>query len=261
MFILELQSVSKVFRRHNGLLAWNSSGTTSSLRAVDNISFTMPAGAVHVLVGPNGSGKTTLLKLISTILLPDSGRILVAGADAVRELNRVRRHVGFAIANERSFSQRLTVRENLEFFATFENVPRSERRERVHWAMGQTGVEEFEHTLAYQLSGGMYQRVGVARALLKRPSLLLLDEPTRSIDPGGAARFWRMVRNMADDGTAVLLATHSFEEALAVAHVIAVLRHGTLVAQQTVTGATTVESLRSFYFGELEEEPAYEGSR
>ncbi len=246
---LELLSVSKRFRRRTGFFR----RTAKEIHALEAVSLAVEAREVHVLVGPNGSGKTTLLKLVSTILLPDAGRILVAGTDTRTQADTVRRHVGFAIANERSFFPRLTVRENLEFFAALENVPRRERPERVRRAMDQTGVAECRDRLAYQLSSGMCQRVGVARALLKHPSVLLLDEPTRSVDPGGAAQFWQLVRDLAAAETAVLLATHNFEEALAVADSVAVLRRGVLVAQERVTASTRVEELRALYFHEAEE--------
>jgi ABC-2 type transport system ATP-binding protein len=252
MSALELHAVSKSFRRRSGLWPWSRREKSTSVRALDKVGLAVDAGEVHVLLGPNGSGKTTLLKIISTILLPDAGQVLVSGTDAEREPDRVRRQVGFAIANERSFFQRLTVRENLDFFATLENVPRRVRPERVSWAMEQAGVGAFADTLAYQLSSGMQQRAAVARALLKGPAVLLLDEPTRSIDPGRAVRFWELVRRLARSGTAVLLATHNFEEACAVGDVVGVLRRGALVAQQRVTAATSVESLRSFYFSEVE---------
>ncbi len=242
---LELLSVSKRFRRSGAQIC-----------ALDAISLAVQPGEVQVLVGPNGSGKTTLLKLVSTILLPDAGRVLVAGADTQVQEDIVRRHVGFAIANERSFFPRLTVRENLDFFAALDDVPRRERPERIRQALERTGAAEARDTPAYQLSSGMCQRVGVARALLKRPSVLLLDEPTRSVDSGGALHFFELVRDLASTGTAVLLATHNFEEAVGTGDAVAVLRRGRLVAQQRLAVTTTVHELRSLYFQETGENAA-----
>ncbi len=245
---LELLSVSKRFRRRAGFLR-----AGAEVCALDAVSLAVDEGEVCVLVGPNGSGKTTLLKLVSTVLLPDSGRILVGGVDTQLEPAAVRRQVGFAIASERSFYPRLTVRENLDFFAALEDVPRRDRAQRVRWALEQTETADAQDTPAYQLSSGTCQRVGVARALLKRPSLLLLDEPSRSVDARGAAQFRELVRDLADAGAAVLVTTHNFEEAIAIGDSVGVLHRGRLTARQALSTSTGIEGLRSLYFRETNE--------
>ncbi|HEV2717057.1 MAG TPA: ATP-binding cassette domain-containing protein, partial [Terriglobales bacterium] len=118
----------------------------------------------------------------------------------------------------------------------------------------QTGLLDAAHTLVMKFSSGMYQRLGIARALIKRPSVILLDEPTRSLDPASTARFWNLVRELAARGAAAILATHSFHEAIAVGDFVAVLHRGRLVAYCKI-GNTDVEDLRSLYFqttGELD---------
>ncbi len=249
---VEVQRVSKTFRP--GWTWWRGS-SRPLVRALRDVSLSVEAGAVRVLLGPNGSGKTTLLKILSTLLLPDAGQVRVCGADAAANPRQVRRNVGFAIASERSFFQRLTARENLEFFASLEEVPRRERAARIKWALEQAGIADAANTLAYKLSSGMYQRLGIARAILKQPSVLLLDEPTRSIDPGGAARFWELVRGVAAAGAGVVLATHNFEEAAAVADEVSVLRQGVLTSLG-VRSNTSVAELRQFYFQQVEPERA-----
>jgi len=251
-----LESVSKVFRHRPALFNWLGRERRGETRALDVVSLSVPAGRVLVLLGPNGSGKTSILKLVSTMLLPDSGRVLVEGADTLREGHRVRKHVGFAVASERSFFPRLSARENLNFFAALDDVPRKLRGEKIDEVLAQTGLLEAADTLVMKFSSGMYQRLGIARALIKEPSILLLDEPTRSLDPVSATHFWHLVRGLSERAAPVMLATHSFTEAVAVGHFVAVLYQGSLVGCGPLSSYTTVDELRSLYFettGELEE--------
>src|SRR5438128_12065831 len=175
-----LDSVTKGFRHRPALFNWLSRERSGETRALVDVSLRVQRGNVLVLLGPNGSGKTTTLKLISTMLLPDAGRVLVEGANTLKETDSVRRHVGFAVSTERSFFPRLSARENLDFFATLDDVPRSERTEKVDEVLALTGLTESADTLVMKFSSGMYQRLGMARALIKKPSVILLDEPTRS---------------------------------------------------------------------------------
>lgn len=243
-----LESVSKIFRHRPAFFNWIGRERSGETRALDNISLHLPAGQVLVLLGPNGSGKTTTLKLISTMLLPDHGRVLVGGFDTRSESDRVRRQVGFAVAAERSFFPRLSARENLDFFAALDELPHAERHCRIAALLERTGLRDVADTLVMKFSAGMYQRLAVARALLKRPSAVLLDEPTRSLDPGSASQFWRLARSLAESGAAVVLATHNFAEAAAAADAVAVLRHGVLAGYLKTCARTDVEELRSFYF-------------
>src|SRR6266567_670871 len=202
-------SVSKVFRQR----AFFSRAVNEETQALKNVSLEVAAGEVLGLLGPNGSGKSTTLKLISTVLLPDDGRVIVAGFDTRSHGQQVRRCVGFALASERSFFPRLTARENLEFFAALEDIPRRERPSRVESILNDMGLNDSAGRQVMKLSSGMYQRLGIARALIKRPSVLLLDEPTRSLDAAAASRLWKLVVELANIGMTILLATHNFEEA------------------------------------------------
>ena len=168
----------------------------------------------------------------------------------------MRARVGFAVAAERSFFPRLSARENLDFFAALDDIPRRSRAEQVEELLSRTGLHDAADTLVMKFSSGMYQRLGIARALIKKPTVVLLDEPTRSLDPGSAAQFWNLVRALPTQGASVLLATHNFNEAVAVGNRVAVLFKGSLAAERNLTGTVSVDELRSFYFqttGELEE--------
>ncbi len=252
-----LKSVHKNFRK--GFFSWRHA--EAETRALRGISLEVAAGEVFGLLGPNGSGKSTTLKLISTVLLPDAGRVLVGGADTRAMAQAVRRQGGFVLASERSFFPRLTARENLEFFATLEDVPKREVRARVESVLASVALQDAADKQVMKLSSGMYQRLGIARALIKRPSVLLLDEPTRSLDAAAASRLWKLVVELANIGMTILLATHNFEEAAQVCDRIAVLQQGQVLAVQRASNRST-EQLREFYLditGEQRQGPWPEG--
>ena len=250
------ESVRKVFRHRPALFNWLGREQRGETLALKDVSFSAASAEILALLGPNGSGKTTALKRSSTTLLPDAGAVRVGGFDARHDAGKVRRQVGIAVAAERSFFPRLSARENLEFFAALDEVSRSERAQRIQDVLRDTGLEEQADILVMKFSSGMYQRLGIARALVKRPSVLLLDEPTRSLDAGTTARFWATIRALARQQTTVLLATHNFAEAAAVADRLLLLHHGELLADRPVGDSESAEALRAFYFrmtGEIEE--------
>jgi ABC-2 type transport system ATP-binding protein len=256
-------SVKKRFRHRPALFNWLGRERGGATEALRGVSLEVPAGKALVLLGPNGSGKTTTLKLISTMLIPDEGSVSVCGADTLRDGGAVRRRVGFAVANERSFFPRLTARENLDFFAVLEDVPKVVRSSRIEEKLSLTGLAGAADTLVMKFSSGMYQRLGVARALLKNPEILLLDEPTRSLDPGSALRFWPFVRQLLSAGTTVVLATHNFQEAAAVGDRIAVLRLGEVRSEREFGRSASIEDIKSFYFnaiGDSGDVPTFEAA-
>jgi ABC-2 type transport system ATP-binding protein len=242
--MVRLESVTKIYCRRPSLLGALRSASASDTVALRDVSLDVAEGKVLALLGPNGSGKTTLLKLVCTMLLPDRGRVLVGGHDTARDEMAVRRLVGFAVASERSFFPRLTARENLEYFATLDDIPRPQRAARIAELLDLVGLADRRDAMAMQFSSGMYQRLGIARALLKQPRLLLLDEPTRSLDPESTAEFWTTLRGIVSgSGATVVLATHNLEEAAATADEVAILRHGRLVATEAVAGRRSAEQL------------------
>jgi ABC-2 type transport system ATP-binding protein len=143
-----LDSVTKRFRHRPALFNWLSREQSGETRALVEVSLQVQRGNVLVLLGPNGSGKTTTLKLISTMLLPDSGRVLIEGADTCLRAETVRKHVGFAVTNERSFFPRLSAHENLEFFAALDDVPRQVRTARIQAMLERTGLQDAANTLS-----------------------------------------------------------------------------------------------------------------
>jgi ABC-type multidrug transport system ATPase subunit len=146
------------------------------------------------------------------------------------------------------FSRDLRPARTWIFLRRWMTVPRRIRVEKVEVTLESVGLAEAADTLVMKFSSGMYQRLGIARALIKGPSVILLDEPTRSIDPGSAAHCWNLVRELPKQRSTVLLATHSFQEAVAVADYVAILSRGTVVSFRHISDSTSVEDLRSCYF-------------
>lgn len=239
------ESVHKLFR---GGGFWPFRSRTPETHALKGISLTVFPGEVLGLLGPNGSGKSTTLKLISTVLLPDHGKVIVSGFDTRKAGQAVRRRVGLALASERSFFPRLTVRENLEFFAALEDVPRRDIPSRITHVLSDVDLTQAADKQAMKLSSGMYQRLAIARALIKRPSVLLLDEPTRSLDAAATRDMWRLIKQLSRQGISIVLATHNFEEATTVCDRVALLHNGELIEEQQL-GNLMPEELRSLYLG------------
>lgn len=248
MNAIVIDSVRKHFRSRPPLWPWPRREQPGDTVALADVSLRVTRGTVTALLGPNGSGKTTLLKLISTMLLPDSGSIFVEGFNSRLQEQEVRKRLGFAVANERSFFPRLTARENLDYFAAFDEVPRRQRASRVLALLDTVGLLEHADKLVMNFSSGMYPRLGIARALLKTPSVVLMDEPSRSLDPGAAAHLWGLIRELAGQGTTVLVASHNFQETFAVADQIAILWQGRVCGECPLVKTSSPGRLREFYF-------------
>lgn len=246
MGIVRFQRVTKIFRHRPGLAGLFGNERGGETLALKEIDLDIAEGEIVALLGPNGSGKTTLLKLVSTMLLPDEGSVTVAGSDTGTQADQVKKAVGIAVANERSFYPRLTAIENLDFFGTLENIAKAERKSRIATLLEQVGLQDGANTLVMKFSSGMYQRLGVARALLKQPRVLLLDEPTRSLDPEGTSRLWEIMKATSERGTTVIVASHDFEEA-ALADRFCILDGGAL-KHCADTRNHSLQAIRSAYF-------------
>jgi ABC-2 type transport system ATP-binding protein len=199
--------------------------------ALLEVSLKVARGELLVIVGPNGSGKTTLLKILSCLILPTAGQLRVMGFDPIRQADRVKPFVGLVTGDKRSFYWRLSARENLLFFATLYGLKGPERRKRVDELIELLGIEGPERRVEV-LSGGMKQRLALARGLLGDPCLLLLDEPLRNLDPPTARNIQGFIRQelVGRRGKTVIYTTHSLPEAVAMADRVAVLNSGRLVA-------------------------------
>lgn len=203
--------------------------------SVSGVSFAVAPGEFFGLLGPNGAGKTTLFKLLSTAITPDAGTATVAGFDVVREPGEVRRRLTPVLANERSLNWRLSGRENLKLFAALYGIHGARARTRIDEVLAAVELSDVGEKMVANFSSGMKQRLSIARALISEPSILLLDEPTRSLDPVSARNFRTFLREdiAGRRGCTVLLATHSSDEALGLCDRVAVLNRGRLLATGT----------------------------
>ena len=187
--------------------------TFGSNRAVDGLNLQVRAGEMVGLVGPDGAGKTTAIRLLCGALNPTSGRISVAGYDLPKHVEQAREHIGY-LAQAFSLYGDLTVAENLEFFGEVFDMPLKERRERSQELLRFAGLEKFANRPAMALSGGMQKKLGLATALVHRPKVLLLDEPTGGVDPVAREEFWHLLIALLRGGSAVLVSTPYMDEAM-----------------------------------------------
>lgn len=220
-------------------------GRAPTVAVVDRVSVDVYSGEVFGLLGPNGAGKTTIFKVLSTMIAPDAGTARVAGFDVVRQAGDVRRVLASVPADERSLNWRLSARENLVLFAALQRVARTDTGPRVAWALQTVALADTGAKRVAEFSSGMRQRLLIARALLTRPKILLLDEPTRNLDPLSARELRQFLRDelVARYGCTILLATHNTDEAFTFCDRVAVLDRGRVLA----TGATNALSAQ---FGE-----------
>jgi ABC-2 type transport system ATP-binding protein len=203
------------------------------IEAVRGVSFAVAAGEVFGLLGPNGAGKTTTIRVLTTLLRPTHGRALVAGRDVSREGLAVRKAIGY-VPQAISIDGALTAAENLEFYGRVTGVPKSERRDRIAQAVDAMDVGSFLDRLGRTLSGGMVRRLEIATALLNRPDVLFLDEPTVGLDPTARRLVWERLELLREEaGTTLLVTTHQMDEAERQCQRIAIMDLGSLVAQGT----------------------------
>jgi ABC-2 type transport system ATP-binding protein len=202
-----------------------------TLEAVGGVSFAVAPGEVFGLLGPNGAGKTTTIRVLTTLLPPTSGRAIVAGYDVRSESLAVRASIGY-IPQAISVDGALTAYENLEFYGRVTGVPRRERRARIGEAIETMELQPMLERLARTLSGGMLRRLEIATALLNRPAVLFLDEPTVGLDPTARRIVWGRLRALREQaGTTILVTTHLMEEAERQCDRVGVIDRGRLVEQ------------------------------
>lgn len=202
----------------------------NSLKAVNEISFSVEKKEIFGLLGPNGAGKTTTIKMLTTLLPPTSGIGLVAGFDIHKQPAKVRRVVGY-VPQFISADGTLSGYENLLIFAKLYDIPAREREKRIHAALEFMGLENSASKLVREYSGGMVRRLEIAQSILHRPEVLFLDEPTIGLDPNARRIVWEHIRQLQKEfGTTILLTTHDMEEADSLCERVAIMNLGVIAS-------------------------------
>jgi len=196
--------------------------------AVDHVNFRIGRGEIMGFLGPNGAGKSTIIRILCGLLRPSAGLALVAGIDVAKDPERVRERIGY-MSQKFSLYRDLSVEENLRFFGGIYRVPRSELLERMRFAIDMAGLAGREKDLVGTLAGGWQQRLALGCAVLHRPPILFLDEPTSGVEPTSRRRFWDLIHTLAADGVSVLVSTHYMDEA-EYCHRAALINQGRIIA-------------------------------
>ena len=217
--------------------------------AVDGLSFQVRRGEIFGFLGPNGAGKTTTLRTITTIQRPTSGKVIIDGYDASVDYLEARKLIGIA-QQHIALDKDLTVRQNIKQHALLHKIPKAEMESRIEYSAELLGLQEFMDRKVESLSGGWKRKASIVCAIVHRPQLLLLDEPTAGLDTRSRHLLWDLVRDLNHRGTTILLTTHYIEEAESLCDRVAIINHGSLVALGTVDelrdiiGRVTVEAER-----------------
>ncbi len=221
--MIEARQLTKVFRDKK----------RGEIRAVDGVSFRCQPGQVFGLLGVNGAGKTTCLRILGTILQPSSGTASVGGFEVVGEPEKVRAHIGF-LSTATALYGRLTAQETVEYFGRLHGLPENLLRQRLDGLFATLDMNEFRHRRCDQLSGGMKQKVSIARTLVHDPPVMIFDEPTHGLDVLTARTVVNFIRDCRARGKTVIFSTHVMREAEKLCDRIAVIHQGRIMAEGTL---------------------------
>lgn len=202
------------------------------IESVKDVSITINAGEIFGFIGPNGAGKTTTMRMLSTLLLPTSGSATIAGFDLIQDAQNVRRSIGY-VSQTGGLDQHFTARENLIFQGRLYDLSKHEAAQRAQELIKALQIEPFADRLVTTYSGGQRRRVDIAMALMHKPKLLFLDEPTAGLDPQSRAHLWNEICTIREEGTTVFLTTHYLEEVDALCDRVAIIDYGLIVAEGT----------------------------
>ena len=207
----------------------------AKVNAVDGVSFDVACGEIFGLLGPNGAGKTTTIGVLTTAIAPTSGSASIMSVDVARDPIGVKRRIA-VVPQQSNLDRSLKVREILTFHGAYHGVPRKTREALADSLLDELGLGQRKNEKVTRYSGGMAQRLMIARALMHEPDVLFLDEPTNNLDPQSRLFLWERIRSMNARGLTILLTTHDMDEADRLCHRIAVMDHGKILVDDTPAG-------------------------
>lgn len=202
-----------------------------NLQALKGITLNVTQGDIYGLLGPDGAGKSTLIRILSTVLEPGAGKVMVCGKDVQTRYEQIKEQIGY-MPQRFGLYEDLTVVENLDFFADIFGLSKQERQTRFQRFLGFSGLLPFQNRLAGNLSGGMKQKLGLACVLIHHPQLLLLDEPTNGVDPVSRREFWEILAEMKKEGLSIFVSTAYMDEATLCDHVF-LMHEGKIIQSDT----------------------------
>ncbi|ATW26271.1 ABC transporter ATP-binding protein [Candidatus Formimonas warabiya] len=215
-YVVETQDLTRVF---------------GSFTAVDRLNIKIKAGEIYGFLGPNGAGKSTAIRMLCGILQPSAGSATILGYDLLRETEKIKSHIGY-MSQKFSLYDDLTVLENLNFYAGIYRIPRKERQTRIQEMVAMAGLTGREKELVAHLSGGWKQRLALGCAIIARPAIVFLDEPTSGVSPTSRRMFFNIIQGLAHQGATIMVTTHFMDEAER-CHKIAFISAGKLLAVDT----------------------------
>ena len=243
----------------------NLTKSYKDVSAVKDLNLSVNSGEIFGFLGPNGAGKTTTVRVLTTLAKPSSGSIWVSGFDVAKEPDKVKKVIG-VVQQHLTLDLDLNVRENMELHARLHHIPSNERRKRIDELLEYVGLTNQSEKMIEELSGGMKKAAMIARALIHKPKVLFLDEPTVGLDVQVRRRMWDLIRSLSGNGTTVFLTTHYIEEAEALCQRVGIVNEGRLIAlgipselRKTV-GMATVEILVEGKFTRYEHFPDREAA-
>ncbi|HHW29945.1 MAG TPA: ATP-binding cassette domain-containing protein [Syntrophomonadaceae bacterium] len=202
------------------------------VKAVDNIDLHVKAGEIFGLLGPNGAGKTTTIRILTTLASPTAGNVYINGKEVSRKKTEVKKEIG-VVSQTENLDVEMTARENMELHGRLFKIPNQERRIQIEKLLEFVDLTERADTVVGRFSGGMKRRLMIARALMHKPNILFLDEPTVGLDPQVRRKIWDLIRRLNGQGITVLLTTHYIEEAELLCHRVGIMNKGKLIALGT----------------------------
>lgn len=218
--MIEIMNVNKVFKDKK-----------TSVTALKQVSLRVNKGETVGLLGENGAGKTTLLRMICTLLTPTSGTVRVSGFDTVSQANHVKRRIGVLFGGETGLYDRLTARENLEYFASLYGLSKHETKVRIEELARMFGMREYMDRKVSGFSKGMRQKVAISRAIIHNPEIILFDEPTTGLDITSSNTFRQLVRQLKQEGKTIIFSSHIMEEVSHLCDRVAMMHKGEMVYQ------------------------------